>query len=57
MLNLQLQPSLVEKRMYALNEAIQTLRKTDCFGDTRFPVGFEWPSPIDILQMPKNVPI
>jgi hypothetical protein len=46
-----------DKRIYALNEAISTLRKTTCFGDNRFPIGFEWPSPINILQMPKYVPI
>ena len=42
-INQQLQPTRAEKQVYALLTALQTIRKTGCFGDTRHPIGFEWP--------------
>ena len=46
-----------EKYLKALEAAIQTLRKTDCYGDKSYQLDFEWPKANDLLQMPKNMPI
>ena len=56
-INQQLQPTRAEKQVYALLTAVQTMRKTGCFGDTRHPIGFEWPLATDLLRMPKDVSI
>ncbi len=40
----------------ALEEAIKTMRRTECYGLSR-DVDFVWPMPDDLLQMKKNIPI
>ena len=42
------------QHLAALEEAIKTLRKTDCYGYNGKPCDFEWPTPKDLLQMPKG---
>ena len=49
---LQLQ---TEKYLKALEEAIKTLRKTECYGANSSPFDFEWPKPADLLRMAKNI--
>ena len=43
-----------EKNLLALEEAKKTLRKTACYGYNGYPCDFEWPTPKDLLQMPKG---
>ena len=43
--------------LLALEAAIKTLRKTECFGDNRNQFDFEWPIEKDLLQMLINIPI
>ena len=48
-----------EKYLKALEAAIQTLRKTECYGDN-YPnkqLDFEWPLANDLRQMPMNMQI
>ena len=46
-----------EKQLSAFQAAIQTMRKTGCFGRNDKPVDFEWPTLNDFLHMPKNISI
>jgi hypothetical protein len=41
-------------RLTALEAAIQTLRKTACYGYNGKPPDFEWPTPKDLLEMSKS---
>ena len=41
----------------ALEEAIKTMRRTECYGYSGDDVDFVWPMPDDLLQMKKNIPI
>ena len=52
----QLQINQTEKQLSAFQAAIQTMRKTGCFGRNNKPVDFEWPTLNDLLHMPKNIP-
>ena len=45
------------KHLKALEEAIQTMRRTDCYGYAGNKPDFEWPTPNDLLQMSKNIAI
>jgi hypothetical protein len=50
-----LEKQLTAEKLLALQEAIQTMRKTGCFGWNQHPIGFEWPTANDLLQMPKDI--
>jgi hypothetical protein len=41
-------------RLAALQAAIQTLRKTACYGYNGHQPDFEWPTPKDLLEMSKS---
>ena len=46
-----------EKHLQAIEAAIKTMRKTECWGIKSSALNFEWPSAQDLLQMLKNTPI
>ena len=48
------QIKLQQLRLVALEAAIQTLRKTACYGYKGFQPDFEWPTPKDLLEMSKS---
>jgi hypothetical protein len=45
---------LKKKRKQALETAIQTMRKSVCFGRNSNPEDFEWPKPSDLRKMSKK---
>ena len=46
-----------ENYFQGLEAAIQTLRKTACYGMNSDKPDFEWPTADDLLQMPKKMEI
>jgi hypothetical protein len=43
-----------EKHLQALEAAIKSMRKTECWGRNVFATNFEWPPAQDLLQMLKS---
>jgi hypothetical protein len=46
-----------EQQLAALEAAIKTMRRTDCYGLNEYSIDFEWPKPADLLQMANKIQI
>jgi len=46
-----------EQQLAALEAAIKTMRRTDCYGANPESIDFEWPKPADLLQMANKIQI
>jgi hypothetical protein len=47
---------LKEKHLQALEAAIASIHKTECWGRNTWALNFEWPTKQELLEMLKNTP-
>ncbi len=45
-----------EKHLQALEAAIASIRKTECWGRKDYALNFEWPTKQELLEMLKSTP-